>query len=492
MIIDFIRHQWLQFRRSPSFGRELGMTILVIFLGVMITFSAIILAVALPKLITNLPTSKDPVLLLNELVIYYFLFDAVIRYLIQKVPALDIQPYLCLPIKRKTMAGFLLGRSLFSLFTVYPVVLLLPITVQFLAPRFGMVNALCWLLSIELITLSTHFLNILFKKRYDSKPWVWLILILIASSNYILDYFFGVSFLKPLATVFISILASPGIVLIPFALCLMLFYATYKFLTNHLYLEELAPKAGDHLESYSSNFSFLNSGTLSNVLMLQEIRLILRHKRTRSVMLLSLVFVGYGLLFFGNEEYADSKGMFVFIGIFMSALFTINYGQFFWSWNTNQLDFFFTQPISLRTWISSRYRLLVMSSLVSTVLCIPYVYFGWDILLLMICGCLFNIGINIPVMIRLSMWSPKPIDLNRGSFMNYQGTGVAQWLMAIPLLLGPYLVFLPVNYFGGFVPGILAIGMVGLVGCLFREQVITMLTNRLKLLKYKFIKDLTL
>ncbi|MCA6078800.1 DUF5687 family protein [Fulvivirga sedimenti] len=492
MIREFIRHQWLQFRRSPSFGREMGMTALVIFVGAMITFSLLILAITLPKLITSIPTQKDPVSLLNEMVIYYFLLDAVMRYLIQKVPALDVQPYLCLPVKRKTIAGYLLGRSLFSLFNIYPVMLLLPVTLQFLAPRYGTMNAVIWLASISLFSLCIHFLNILFKKKYDSTPWVWIILVVIASSNYALNYFYGYSFLEPLGAAMESILVSPYLIFIPVLGFLLLLYATYKFLGNHLYLEELVQKSDDHLESYSASFGFLNRGTLSNVLILQEIRLILRHKRTRSVLLLSLIFVGYGLLFFGNEAYQDSKGFFVFIGVFMSALFTINYGQFFWGWNTNQLDFYFTRPISLRTWISSRYRLLVISSILSTVLCIPYVYFGWDILLLMICGCLFNIGVNIPVMIRLSMWSPKAIDLNRSSFMNYQGTGVAQWLMAIPMLVGPYLIFLPVNYFGGFVPGILALGIVGLIGCLFRNQVITRLTNRLRVLKYKFIRDLTL
>ncbi|MBK7428732.1 MAG: hypothetical protein IPI60_17800 [Saprospiraceae bacterium] len=39
-----------------------------------------------------------------------------------------------------------------------------------------------------------------------------------------------------------------------------------------------------------------------------------------------------------------------------------------------------------------------------------------------------------------STYNKKKIDLSKGSMMNYQGTGATQFLIAIPLLFGPFLI----------------------------------------------------
>ena len=52
--------------------------------------------------------------------------------------------------------------------------------------------------------------------------------------------------------------------------------------------------------------------------------------------------------------------------------------------------------------------------------------------------------------------------------MNYQGVGVAQWVMGIPLLLSPYVVYIPFASFGRSDLGIIAIGPTGVLGIVLR------------------------
>ncbi|MEJ2006278.1 MAG: DUF5687 family protein, partial [Cyclobacteriaceae bacterium] len=476
-MLKFLQHQWLQFRRSPSFSREVGVTILIGVMAVFVTLGVIALALIFPRMIADL-AGEDSINLVNKAVIYYFILEFIMRYLIQKVPALDIEPYLTLPISRKKISLFLLIRSFFSLFNIYPVILITPLAVQMIAPEFGAIPSIAWMLGILCISWSIHFLQLMFKNKYEDKPWIWIFLIGAAALNYASDYWFGFDLLKPFSDFLISIIHSPLLSLIPFGLLILTVFRTYIFLTENLYLDEITVRGKNERERYSGRLEFLTRRGLPEVFMLQEIRLILRHKRTRSVIILSLL--------------ADSPGIFVFAGIFMSVIFTINYGQFFWGWNTNQLDFFFSRPIMLKTWITSRYRLLVMSAVVSTLLCLPYLYFGWEVLLTLFCCSLFNIGVNIPLMMRLAMWQPKPIDLNRGSFMNYQGTGLAQWIMGIPLIALPFLVYLPVKFVFGYIAGILAIGLSGLISFMFRDYILSLLVNRLRKYKYQLIRDLIL
>lgn len=488
MIKYFLRHQWLQFKRSASYDRELGLSIIlgiIILLGVI---SFVALAFALPSIITKIPGVTDPIFAINQAMILFFISELFMRYFLQKVPVLDIQPYLGLPIKRNMVSRFLIGKSLLSIFNLMSLTLTLPMAVQTLKPQFGVLGITGWLICIFSISLCLHFFNILFKKRLEDLPIVWVILIVIVAGNYISLYFFQFDLFNPLSSALASVLRYPIFSVIPLVLALTLMLITIRFFNQNLYLEEIGKNNAVQVENYSEMFRFLGRSGLSNALILQEIRLILRHKRSRSALILSVLFVFYGLMFFGKN---DTK-MHLFVGVFMSGLFTINYGQFFWSWNTNQLDFYMTKPIALQTWVMSRYRLLATTTILSTLLAVPYVYFGWEVLLAIVASWIYNLGINIPFMMRLSLWSPKAIDLNKSSIMNYEGAGAAQWIMAFPLFLGPYVVYIPVNIFFGHIEGLCAVAILGFIGLALRDYFIKFITRQIQSRKYQLIHDLTI
>jgi len=490
MINQFLKHQWLQFRRSASFEREIGLTLFIWIMSAFALFSLISLAFALPKIVNKIPGVTDPVWFINQALVYFFFTELLLRYFLQKVPALDIQSYLNLPIKRKQVALFLAGKSLISPYNILSVLLTFPFAMEILKPKVGLTGSVSWLLSAFFISLTLHFFNILFKKKLEDMPLVWVILIIAAGGNYILTIYFSVDLFKPITSALQAILYTPSFVVAPIFAACCLAVITVHYFKNNLYLEEIGDQESSNTENYSEKLSFLGRTSVANALMLQEIKMIIRHKRTRSALIISLLFVAYGLIFFGREP--GSKGVLLFLGIFMSGSFSINYGQFFWSWNTNQLDFFFTKPLALQTWLTSRYNLLLASCVITTSLTVPYVYFGWDVLFLLLAGSIYNIGINIPFMMRLSLWGPKPIDLNKSAVMNYQGTGAAQWVMGIPLLAGPFLIYVPVNIYVGHFEGLAAVAFVGLAGFTFRDFFLKEIAKKVNTLKYKLIHNLTL
>lgn len=490
MIQSLLVHQWAQFRRSASFERELGIIIFIAIISFVAFIFLLSLAFALPKFVHKIPGVTDPIWFINQVMVYFFCSEFMMRYFLQKVPVLDVQPYLGLPIKRKLVAGFLIGKSLLSPFNILSLVLTIPFVIKIVVPQMGTIASLCWLVGIFSISICIHFLTILFKKKLEDKPLVWIFLITLATSNYVARHFYGIDIFKPFASSLLYFLYHPIFALIPVVGALALTFTTNHFYRQNLYLEELTDQQQTNVENFSDRLGFLGRGSLSDVLLLQEIKMIIRHKRTRSVLVLSLIFVAYGLIFFRKGEV--NNGALMFLGVFMSGSFAINYGQFFWSWNTNQLDFFLTKPLAIITWLKSRYNLLVAASVVTSLLTIPYVYFGWKVLLCLIACSFYNIGINIPLMMRLSIWGPKPIDLNKGAFMNYEGTGAAQWVMGLPLILGPFIFYVPFNILINHVAGLLAVGIAGIIGFVFRDYFIKLLAKKMNTVKYKLIHELTL
>lgn len=490
MIKYLLWHQWLRFKRSPSYGRELGISIFIWVVSFFAFLSFVVLAFALPRFIAELPGVTNPVSTINLGLVYFFSAELLMRYFLQSVPALDVQPYLGLPIKRIQVSIFLIGKSLVSIFNILSLLLALPFAVQVLTPQFGTAGTTAWLLCIFCISLCLHFFNILFKKKLENLPAVWAVLIVIVSGNYFLYTYFQVDLFTPLASALTSVLYYPVLATVPLILAAGFTFVTIRFFNKSLYIEEMRTNTEVHSESYSEMFGFLGRSSLLNTLILQEIRLILRHKRSRSVLIVSVFFVTYGLIFLRGGS--NDLEWHVFVGIFISGAFTINYGQFFWSWATNQLDFFMTKPIAFQTWIRSRYRILAIASLATALMAIPYIYFGWEVMLAIIAAWFYNLGINIPIMMRMAMWSPKAIDLNKNAFMNYEGTGAAQWVMALPLMVGPYVFYLPAKILFGHVEGLCSIAVFGLIGFALRDYFLRLITQKFQALKYKLNQDLTL
>ena len=56
------------------------------------------------------------------------------------------------------------------------------------------------------------------------------------------------------------------------------------------------------------------------------------------------------------------------------------------------------------------------------------------------------------------------MDLNKGAMFNYEGIGFAQFLMILPIIGIPYLVYLPLSFWVNDHAGLLALGLLGLGG----------------------------
>ncbi|HAQ66108.1 MAG TPA: hypothetical protein DCR43_09700 [Bacteroidales bacterium] len=103
---------------------------------------------------------------------------------------------------------------------------------------------------------------------------------------------------------------------------------------------------------------------------------------------------------------------------------------------------------------------------------IPYVFLGWNILKINTAAFLFNAGFNIYVYMYFAAYNSKRIDLSRSGMMNYQGVGAKQFLVALPVMVLPILIYLPFGFFFGEDVGLLVVGGIGLLGLLLRNLIL--------------------
>ena len=471
MVFQLIKWEVLKIARSTSFGRSLAVAILLVGLGILLLSYVLMMGIALKYIIVEGLNKIDAVMFLNSILIYFFLFEVIYRYFVQGLPVLELESLLHLPISKSWIIRFLLIRSFISALTLIPILLFTPFAAMEIAATHDRNAAISWLSLLLLSSWSLHWVMLWFKQRFEDSIIgvlvIFLVFLLGAGSAYFGYYNIGEIF-QP---VFSFALES----YIPTLTMLLVFVGTfflcYSYYRRNAYLEDFTQdediKFGN--QSFGLFSRFGQAGEMADL----EWKMIIRHKKSRSYLTLSGFFLLYGLIFYANPAYQSEEGfsyIFIFAGSFITGIFMLQYGQLFLSWNSASFDFFLIQKNGVESLVKGKYLLFVAISALCFLLSVPYVYFGWDILLIHLATFIFNVGIVIHMVVILALWKPKPMDLNKSGMFNYEGVGVTQFLMVIPLMVAPYIVFLPFALLINDYAGLVALAVIGAVGIFFFNQ----------------------
>ena len=128
-----------------------------------------------------------------------------------------------------------------------------------------------------------------------------------------------------------------------------------------------------------------------------------------------------------------------------------------------------------------------MSVVILFVLGIPYVYFGYKILIAHFAAAIYNIGVNSHVILYGGSFNRKKIDLDKKAAFNYQGTGAVQWIIGIPLMVVPMALFGIVNWLIGFEAAIALLIILGIAGIVLHKKLMKIITKKYLDSKYKMI-----
>lgn len=480
----FISNQWKSAIRSSVWQKNLVINIILGFFLLYMIANLLIVGLFLNEILKQVFPGEDVIRTFNSGLFYYFGVDLFIRFYMQDVPVMSIEPYLHLPIPKRKIINYLLAKSLLAVFNFVPIFLALPFCIRVIAPAYGGGIALLLFIGIYGFIFFNNYLILYVKKQIVARPWIALLFGVCLGVLILLEYLHVISLAHASAAFFGRLLEQPVLVLLPLAMVLLMYFLNYRFLLANTYPEEISTrKAGRAVAT--GDIRFLHRFGEVGELIALEMKLIWRHKRPRSVLILTAAFAFYGLVFYTNPHYQKGTAILIFPGIFLTGIFLFNYGQFLLSWHSNWYDAFLSKNISPFTFVLSRFWILVPVCLLSFVLSIPYVYFGLKILYINFACMLFNIGFNSRLVMFFSMISPKRIDLTKRSAMNWQGVNASQFLLVLIVMVLPFLIYTPFGIMGLPYWGIGAIGIAGIISLLFSRQWNTLLAERLEIRKYR-------
>jgi hypothetical protein len=480
MILKFLYLEWKSFIRSASFGTNLALKIILGFVAVLYAF--IFLMAGIGAFYGLQQMHLDPLQQVNKYLIYYFLLDLGIRLLLQKIPVMNIRPLLALPFTRPTIVNFSIGKTMLSFFNFLHVFFFVPFSIVLLVEGYDVVSVILWHLAMAALVYSNNFLNIILTNK-DNVFTIFLAIVLIMAG---FQYYHFFNITDYTSVFFDGLFHTQWMFLFPVLALLGLYYYTYNYLKTNLYLD--AGLSTKHEVAKTEDLTWLNQfGTLGTFLK-NDIKLIKRNKRSRTTVVMSVLFLFYGFIFF-RENSHQPEVMRIFAGIFVSGGFLFTFGQFVPSWDSSYYPLMMSQNISYKGYLSSKWWLIVIATFISTILSSFYLIYGWQVYLTIVVGAIYNMGVNSHLVLLGGAFTKTPIDLesSKGAFGDKKAFNVNTMLLSLPKIFLPLILYWAGSSILNFNLGLAFVAIAGVLGFAFRDTVFSKIEKVYKTEKYATI-----
>ncbi|MFY9152964.1 MAG: DUF5687 family protein [Prolixibacteraceae bacterium] len=478
---------WRETIRSAYWGKSLATSIGLGFLALYFSASFLVLGFAIPKIMTDSFPDSDPVNKFNSIILGYFAIDLIIRQLMQKLPTISFKPFLILNIRRPKIVNYLMLRSIFNFFNVLPFFLLIPVTFTMVGSTHSGIETLSWFLAIFILIFSNHFLAIYLKWRFNEAEYGFFIFLAALAALYAANRFGIIDLSGAMGKLLDLILVYPLLTFILILIPVLFYTLNARFLLSRMFLNILS---GKQKAETIRDYSWLDSLGETGKFIALELKLIWRNKRPRSVAILTVIMFAYGMLIYrvtpGHEV---PEFIFIIGGVMLVGMFSISYGQFFPAWHSNYFSMLMCQRLKMKQFLLSFYMLVTVVSVACYFITLPYAFMHSKVIYTHLAMLFYNLGVNIPVIFFIGLYSKKRLDLQSSSVMNYQGVGASQWLAGLPMFLGPIGLFYLFKLAFGEVGAYAGLGIVGLIGILFHSVIIEYFSKQYLKKKHQLIKN---
>lgn len=486
MYLKLLKLEWKSFFRSASVGKGIAVKLMLGFLGLYFLSVFILLGIGLYPASKELFPNEEPILLVNKYLLIWFAFEFVIRFILQNLPVVDTKPLLIQRIEKSKIINVLLLKSLFSFYNLLTPIVAIPFVIMnAIKSDYTILSLIFWLIGILGLVVAMNYLNFWVQRKFSSNlkallPFIGVCLVLAG-----LQYYDVFSITALFGKCFDIILAYPMVGLLSIGVLVLSYVLIYKDIKSNFYLDSYIDSKQKTYKA--SDLSWTNRfGDLGPFLRL-DLKLLWRNKRAKTAVYVSLGFLAYGLLFYTNPKYAESS-MLIFVGVFITGMFIINFGQFIPAWDSSYFPLLQTRPITMKNYLEAKALLMYASIFILTILSTPYLYFGLDKLFINVSCAIYNAGVNIPILLAFGAYNKKYIDLSNGNMFNYQGIGAAQWLVSIPLIIIPIIIWFTVKIFVDQQTANIVLIGIGLVGLLLRKVIINGLVELYMRNRYKMLE----
>ena len=329
-----LRHRWKAFFRSPAWERQLTASLILGLFAVLA--GALLLAAGknIREVLAELFPGQDPVRAFHGGLLFYWVADLIGRFVLQGMPVATVDPYRHLPIRRATLLNLIMGQVPLSWFNLFPLLVAVPFALTVVLPQFGGGVATGWLVAFGAVLLFNSYAVFYLRMQRPHGPQTVLLALGGLLLLVLLDRYAVVRLSEGSVAAFGALLVNPGWALVPVAGWLALFYLVRRQLRQRWYAENIpSPRVTVGKLRFPTDLRQQRYKT-ETLLLVNELKLIARHRRPRSNVLSGIALaVVYGFVFFDDDLNTDlNSSALILPGIIVTSSLMITYGQFLIAW----------------------------------------------------------------------------------------------------------------------------------------------------------------
>ena len=431
-LLDVLRHQWHRRVRSPTFGRSLIGTLVLVLAAAYFGFLFVAAGWYYPQVVAEVAPEEEPLRLLNEFLLYGAVGLVPMRFFLQRSAGSDVRPYRALPVPTGRLVRALQAVSALSLFNVLPILPLVALWTSTVLPATSLAGATLWAGGVLLALAATEHANTLLRVAWDRNAALVVGDGAVLVAGLVLIPAVGVGELQGVSAWAFGGLSAGR--MIPFIVLLVgtgvIAVAAHWALRARLYdvLDQSEPTSSGAVRLTALG---RGRGTVLSLALL-DAKLILRNKRPQqmllSALLLEALFAFQVVTTTGGEPPPPVLDAFITVvfSLMLTGLLGFQYGGFTYAWHGAHFDVLLARAVCPRTLVRSQYATFCVLCVAGTAVVLPVVgALSPSMIAPLGTLLLYNLGMVSPFLLGLGAWSREAVALDQSAFFNYQGNTTA-------------------------------------------------------------------
>lgn len=482
MFKRFLKLEWKSFFRGSSVGINLAMKIFRI-IGICFFILWLAMMSFIAYFYVQEEMKEDPLKIISRFMIIGWLIDLVFKYMIQQIPTQNIKPFLTLNIPKKVVVNYTLIKTFLTPLSWFNSIFIVTFCGILAFNGYGFLGIFTWFIGVSSLFYLNNFINLLFNDKENIAIGVGVLIAGFAALN----YYEIVPVLSYSEKFFYNLYERPYFAVVPVILFFSLWKITFNYIRKSFYLDE-GLEAKKEIGK-TENIAFLNKYGAIGTFINNDIKMLKRNKVTKGVLIGSFMFIFYGLLMFSNDIYRTPT-MMMFMGLFVTGGFQFTFGQRVPAFDSAYYPLMMTLNVPYKEYLKGKWWLMNIVTAISIVIALFYAYFGWNVYFAFFAAGLYNIGVNSQFTLWSGAYNKNLIDLNSKEKRFGQKNTITfkAFILMIPKMLLPMAVYGLMNYFFGISVAVISVGILGLLGFIFREIIFDIIITKYKTEKYSTLE----
>lgn len=452
-LLTFLRHRVLYWIRHPAHGSgtRAGQVVLIgllIFVMTLFVYGPLAtLGWFLPDIAADMPGDASAKDLANEWFLWGFVALIPVRFLLHSPTASTTPAYLTLPIQHGSLVHARLGLELVSLHTLVPLSIGIPVILRAIAPASSLVGTAAWTICLLAATAAYSYAGVALNEALRRRSRLFWSVLGATVLLFLVDWFAPMDVFLPLS----AALMSRPLVAAPSLLAVLAFLYGFLFRLRHTTYKVTDDTNSNVTPAWvSSAVEWIAATGPGGQATALELRLMMRHRRTRGIFLMLLAIGPLMCYVFAATQ--DLTALILTLQ-YVAMGIPFSYGAMLFSGDHGHLEGLLARSSNTALLVHGKVRAV---QLMNTAL---FVLMGPALAFLSIQDALFlsawlpySLLVLAPLSVHFAASTSTPIDLSTSAFAQH-ASSMHMLPMILPLMgaMVSVVIYMSVGPWSGFV-----------------------------------------